>query len=64
MKEKWLGFCRFVDNLHPVRLVVLGYLAYILVGWVVLALPLSFGDQPVSALDALFTSASALSTTG
>ena len=64
MKEKWQGFCRFVDNLHPVRLVVLGYLAYILFGWVLLTLPLSSGEQPVSSLDALFTSASALSTTG
>jgi len=64
MKEKWQGFCRFVDNLHPVRLVALGYLAYILAGWVLLALPISYGDRPVSSLDALFTSASALSTTG
>ena len=64
MKEKWLGFCRFVDSLHPVRMVALGYLAYILVGWVLLALPFSRGEGPVSSLDALFTSASALSTTG
>ncbi len=64
MKEKWLGFCRFVDGLHPVRVVALGYLAYILAGWVLLALPLSFGAGPVSSLDALFTSASAVSTTG
>ena len=64
MKEKWLGFCRFVDSLHPVRMVALGYLAYILAGWVLLALPFSRGEVPVSSLDALFTSASALSTTG
>ena len=64
MKEKWLGFCRFVDSLHPVRMVALGYLAYILAGWVLLALPVSHAATPVSALDALFTSASALSTTG
>ena len=64
MKEKWLGFCRFVDSLHPVRMVALGYLAYILAGWVLLALPFSRGEGPVSSLDALFTSASALSTTG
>ena len=64
MKEKWLGFCRFVDSLHPVRMVALGYLAYILAGWVLLALPFSRGSAPVSSLDALFTSASALSTTG
>lgn len=64
MKEKWLGFCRFVDSLHPVRMVALGYLVYILAGWVLLALPFSHGAGPVSSLDALFTSASALSTTG
>ncbi len=64
MKEKWLGFCRFIHHLHPVRLVTLGYLTYILAGWVLLALPISHASGPVSALDALFTSASALSTTG
>lgn len=64
MKEKWFGFCRFVDSLHPVRMVALGYLTYILLGWVLLALPFSQGATAVSALDALFTSASALSTTG
>ena len=64
MKEKWLGFCRFVDSLHPVRMVVLGYLTYVLAGWVLLVLPVSHAVVPVSALDALFTSASALSTTG
>ena len=64
MKEKWLGFCRFIESLHPVRIVALGYLTYILAGWILLALPVSHASTPVSALDALFTSASALSTTG
>lgn len=64
MKEKWQGFCRFVDSLHPVRMVALGYLTYILAGWILLALPLSQAAAPVSALDTLFTAASALSTTG
>ena len=64
MKEKWLGFCRFMDSLHPVRVVAIGYLSYILAGWVLLALPISHAAAPVSGLDALFTSASALSTTG
>ena len=64
MKEKWQGFCRFVDSLHPVRMVALGYLTYILAGWVLLALPLSHAGARVAPLDALFTSASALSTTG
>lgn len=64
MKDKWLGFCRFIDGLHPVRLVAFGYLAYILAGWILLALPFSHASAKVSSLDALFTSASALSTTG
>ena len=64
MKKKWQGFCRFVDSLHPVRMVALGYLTYILAGWVLLALPLSHAGARVASLDALFTSASALSTTG
>ncbi len=64
MKNKWLGFCRFIDGLHPVRMVALGYLLYILAGWILLALPFSHASAKVSSLDALFTSASALSTTG
>ena len=64
MKEKWQGFCRFVDSLHPVRMVALGYLTYILAGWILLALPLSHAGARIASLDALFTSASALSTTG
>ena len=64
MKGKWQGFCRFVDSLHPVRMVALGYLTYILAGWVLLALPLSHASTRIASLDALFTSASALSTTG
>ncbi|MDX9911522.1 MAG: potassium transporter TrkG [Phycisphaerales bacterium] len=47
------------------RLAMLGYLSYMAVGWVLLALPVSHqGGQSVRGLDALFTSASALSTTG
>ena len=64
MTEKASGSCLSAMTLHPVRSVALGYLAYITIGWIVLSLPFSHGDEGVSGLDALFTSASAVSTTG
>ncbi len=64
MQEKWNGFWRFINTLHPVRLVALGYLSYIITGWVLLALPVCHATEAVSSLDALFTSTSAVSTTG
>jgi trk system potassium uptake protein TrkH len=48
----------------PLRLVVLGYAFYIVVGWLVLALPFSRTGAAASWLDLLFTSTSAVSTTG
>lgn len=44
-------------------MLVWGYLSYILLGWALLCLP-AMQAQPVSALDNLFTAASAVSTTG
>ena len=64
MKESWISFCHFIKSLHPVRLVTLGYLLYVIVGWVMLALPFCHATDAVSVLDALFTSTSAVSTTG
>ncbi|MBI4882331.1 MAG: potassium transporter KtrB [Planctomycetes bacterium] len=64
MRETWQAFWRFLNGLHPVRLVALGYLSYITIGWVILALPLSHAPDAVSGLDALFTATSAVSTTG
>ncbi len=64
MRESWRGFCLFIYGLHPVRTVALGYLSYVAVGWVVLALPICQAADAVSGLDALFTSISAVSTTG
>jgi trk system potassium uptake protein TrkH len=53
----------FVLGIHPVRLVLLGYCSYILLGWILLSLP--FAQQhPLHALDNLFTATSAISTTG
>lgn len=50
-------------NSNPVRLVSVGYLIYITVGWALLCLPWSL-KQPAHPLDHLFTATSAVSTTG
>ncbi|MEW6412907.1 MAG: potassium transporter TrkG [Candidatus Zixiibacteriota bacterium] len=48
---------------HPAKLVALGYLSYILIGWLLLALPF-MNNSGVTALDNLFIATSAVSTTG
>lgn len=58
------GMIRRVLRLAPMRLVPLGYLSYVLLGWGVLMLPLCAATDRASALDHLFISASAVSTTG
>jgi trk system potassium uptake protein TrkH len=55
-----LGFPR----LHPARQVFVGYLGYILLGWILLCLPFAQKGGAASALDNLFTATSAVSTTG
>jgi trk system potassium uptake protein len=47
----------------PARFLAVGYLTYILAGWAALMLPFA-QEAPVGFLDALFISASAVSTTG
>jgi trk system potassium uptake protein len=47
----------------PARFLAIGYLTYILVGWAILMLPFA-QSVPVRALNVLFISASAISTTG
>lgn len=54
----------FMAELTLVRFVALGYLAYVLIGWLLLCLPFAHADKFIPALDNLFTSVSALSTTG
>lgn len=48
---------------NPIRMVVLGYLSYILIGTAFLCLPMT-NTKPTSLLDNLFTATSAVSTTG
>lgn len=59
------GMLRAFGRVPSPRLAILGYLTYMVVGWILLALPVSHASgSPVRGIDALFTSASALSTTG
>jgi trk/ktr system potassium uptake protein len=52
-----------IRSREPIRLVLLGYVLYMGVGWLALSLPIAHA-QPVSALDNLFMAVSAVSTTG
>lgn len=63
-REKLVGFYRFLLGLRPAKLVLLGYLSYIAVGWIFLCLPFAQRAGGVTALDNLFIATSALSTTG
>ena len=49
---------------RPTRVVLLGYLSYILLTWILLCLPISWQDVFISPLDNLFIATSAISTTG
>ncbi|NMG59647.1 potassium transporter TrkH [Geitlerinema sp. P-1104] len=49
---------------HPLRLILLGYSLYIAVATLLLCLPFSWEDEPISFLDNLFIATSAVSTTG
>lgn len=58
-------FRRFIRDLTPPRLLSLGFLAVILIGSVLLAMPVSWNPgQQVHFLDALFVSCSAVCVTG
>ncbi len=67
-KRKFVSFLRrllrFFLLLPPTKLVLLGYLSYILFGWLLLCLPISQLSPGVAALDNLFIATSAVSTTG
>jgi len=51
------------ERSSPAKLLLLGYLSYVVAGWIVLSLPVSQA-QPLGSLDTLFTAVSAVSTTG
>lgn len=53
------------ERIGPIRLVLVGYAVYAVIGWVLLSLPVAHAPgMRVAGVDALFTSVSALSTTG
>lgn len=60
----WRRFMRWANQTDPIRLVVLGYLSYTLLGWVILCLPVCRQSGDATVLDHLFTATSAVSTTG
>ncbi len=53
----------FLSTVNPAKILLFGYLSYILIGWALLCLPFA-QSQFVSALDNLFIATSAVSTTG
>jgi len=63
MKQSLQNAIEFMERISPVRFIMLGYFTYVVIGWLMLCLPFA-RSQPVSWLDNLFTSVSALSTTG
>jgi trk system potassium uptake protein TrkH len=54
----------WLEKRDPVRVVIAGYLSYVLLGWALLCLPVSHAGPPASAIDHLFMATSAMSTTG
>ena len=64
---KWARVLAAARRVRPVKIMLLGYLSYVLLGWVLLSLPWAWeadGEGGVRALDNLFTATSAMSTTG
>lgn len=53
-----------LSHMSPLKLLLLGYASYILVGWILLSIPWSQQGDGVAAIDNLFTATSAVSTTG
>jgi trk system potassium uptake protein TrkH len=64
MRKTINGLVNFLITLHPLQLVFLGYSLYIILGWLMLCMPFSQHGEGASALDSLFISTSAVSTTG
>lgn len=60
----WGRFVHRIEHADPLRVVILGYLSYVLIGWALLCLPVSQQATGATALDHLFMATSAMSTTG
>ena len=59
----WARWRSILAHTSGPKLLLLGYLSYMVLGWALLSLPVSQG-VPVSGLDTLFIATSAVSTTG
>lgn len=53
----------YLANVNPSKILLFGYLSYVIIGWILLSLPFS-QSVPISSLDNLFIATSAVSTTG
>ncbi len=63
MTRAFRGLRLWLGTLSTPRLLLLGYGGYMMVGWLLLALPLAH-SEPVRLIDSLFIAVSAVSTTG
>jgi trk system potassium uptake protein TrkH len=68
MKTSLLALARrsytWVRGLDSIRLLLLGYTSYIVLGWLLLCLPIAHQASGLKSLDHLFLATSAASTTG
>lgn len=62
-RSYFTGMRLFFSKLPTVQVVTLGYISYVVIGWILLSLPIS-ETKIVSSLDNLFIATSAMSTTG
>lgn len=53
-----------IRRTNPAKVLLVGYVGYMLVGWILLCLPFSSSAPSIPALDHLFIAVSAVSTTG
>ncbi|MEM9795460.1 MAG: potassium transporter TrkG [Pseudomonadota bacterium] len=59
----WAKWRAILAHTSPPKLLLMGYLSYMLLGWAFLSLPFA-QEVPVGAIDTLFIATSAVSTTG
>ena len=60
----WGRFVHRLERADPLRVVIVGYLSYVVLGWALLCLPISQQTSGTTVLDHLFMATSAMSTTG
>ncbi|MEM7643535.1 MAG: potassium transporter TrkG [Pseudomonadota bacterium] len=61
--KTWARWRSVVAHMSPPKLLLFGYLSYMILGWALLSLPFA-QEVPTSGLDTLFIATSAVSTTG